>query len=146
MINPLNRKILCKSGQTWNWVTICDPFTQWPVTRESSDPETQLTRWPCSIMNSKCRLMLQTNVCSGQEVCQFYRCSAFARFWKVKFWRSFMSILERICQRNRHHKTVKVLCARSVLPSGESYLIKRRPWCIHIRQRANQICITCRKF
>ena len=28
-----------------------------PVTRESSDPETQLTRWPCSIMNSKCRLM-----------------------------------------------------------------------------------------
>ena len=42
-----------------------------PVTRESSDPETQLTRWPCSIMNSKCRLMLQTNVCNGQEVCQF---------------------------------------------------------------------------
>jgi len=41
-----------------------------PVTRESSDPETQLTRWPCSIMNSKCRLMLQTNVCNGQEVCQ----------------------------------------------------------------------------
>ena len=30
-----------------------------PVTRESSYPETQLTRWPCSIdlMNSKCRLM-----------------------------------------------------------------------------------------
>jgi len=28
-----------------------------PVTRESSDPETQLTGWPCSIMNSKCRLM-----------------------------------------------------------------------------------------
>jgi len=28
-----------------------------PVTRESSDPETQLTRWPGSIMNSKCRLM-----------------------------------------------------------------------------------------
>jgi len=25
--------------QTWNWVTFCDP-----VTRESSDPETQLTR------------------------------------------------------------------------------------------------------
>jgi len=24
-----------------------------PVSRESSDPETQLTRWPCSIMNSK---------------------------------------------------------------------------------------------
>ena len=42
-----------------------------PVTRESSDPETQLTRWPCSIMNYKCRLMLQTNVCNGQEVCQF---------------------------------------------------------------------------
>jgi len=42
-----------------------------PVTRESSDPETQLTRWPCSIMNSKCRLMLQTNVCNEQEVCQF---------------------------------------------------------------------------
>jgi len=42
-----------------------------PVTRESSDLETQLTRWPCSIMNSKCRLMLQTNVCNGQEVCQF---------------------------------------------------------------------------
>ena len=42
-----------------------------PVTRESSDPETQLTRWPCSIMNSKCRLTLQTNVCNGQEVYQF---------------------------------------------------------------------------
>jgi len=61
-----------------------------PVIRESSDPETQLTRWPCSIMNSKCRLMLQTNVCNGQEVCQVNRCLAFARFWKVKFWRSFI--------------------------------------------------------
>jgi len=28
-----------------------------PVTQESSDLETRLTRWPCSIMNSKCRLM-----------------------------------------------------------------------------------------
>jgi len=55
-----------RSLQTWNWVTFCDP-----VTRESSDPETLLTRWPCSIMNSKCRLMLQTDVCNGQEVCQF---------------------------------------------------------------------------
>ena len=27
------------SVQTWNWITFCDP-----VTRESSDPETQLTR------------------------------------------------------------------------------------------------------
>jgi len=35
-----------------------------PVTRESSDTETQLTRWPCSVMNSKCRLM-----CIG--VCEF---------------------------------------------------------------------------
>ena len=26
--------------QTWNWVTFCDPM----MTRESSDPETQLTR------------------------------------------------------------------------------------------------------
>jgi len=43
-----------------------------PVTRESSDPETQLIWWPCSIMNSKCRVMLQTNVCNGQQVCQFY--------------------------------------------------------------------------
>jgi len=34
-----------------------------PVTRESSDPETQLTRWPCSIMNSKCWLM-----CSGVRI------------------------------------------------------------------------------
>ena len=35
----------------------------WPsdsVTRESSDPETQLTRWPCSVMNSKCWL-----ICTG---------------------------------------------------------------------------------
>jgi len=55
-----------RRNQTWNWVIFCDP-----VTRESSDPETQLTRRPCSIMNSKCRLMLQTNVCNGQEVCQF---------------------------------------------------------------------------
>jgi len=31
---------LCQTvDQTWNWVTFCDP-----VTRESSDPETQLTR------------------------------------------------------------------------------------------------------
>jgi len=30
-----------------------------PVSRESSDPETQLTRWPCSIMNSKCRLSVK---------------------------------------------------------------------------------------
>ena len=37
-----------------------------PVTRESSDPETQLTRWPCSIMNSKCRLMCE-EVFSGQK-------------------------------------------------------------------------------
>ena len=29
-----------------------------PVTQEFSDPETQLTRWPCSTMNSKCRLRL----------------------------------------------------------------------------------------
>jgi len=38
----------------------CRPDILWPsdsVTRESSDPETQLTRWPFSIMNSKCRLM-----------------------------------------------------------------------------------------
>jgi len=40
--------------QRWNWVTFCDT-----VTRESSDPETQLTRWPCSIMNSKCRRSIQ---------------------------------------------------------------------------------------
>jgi len=62
-----------------------------PVTRKFSDPETPLTRWPCSIMNSKiCRLMMQTNVCNGQEVANFYRCLAFARFWKAKFWRSFI--------------------------------------------------------
>ena len=36
-----------------------------PVTRESSDPETQLARWPCSIMNSKYRLMCE-EVFSGQ--------------------------------------------------------------------------------
>ena len=62
-----------------------------PVTRESSNPETQLTRWPCSTMNSKCRLMLQTNVCNGQEVCQFLSLfGVCTRFWKVKFWRSFI--------------------------------------------------------
>ena len=65
-----------------------------PVTRESSDPEIQLselTRWPCSIMNSKRRLMLQTNTFSmGKRFASFYRCLAFARFWKVKFWRSFI--------------------------------------------------------
>jgi len=54
----------CERGFTLLWPSD-------PVTRESSDPETQLTRWPCSIMNSKCRLMLQKNVCNGQEVCQF---------------------------------------------------------------------------
>jgi len=75
------------NNQTWNWVTFCDP-----VTRESSDPETQLTRWPCSIMNSKCWLtcMLHTNVCNGKRFASFYRCLAFARFWKVKFLRSFI--------------------------------------------------------
>ena len=60
-----------------------------PMTRESSDPETQLTRWPYSIMNSKCPLMLQTNVFNG-PVCQFLSLFAFARFWEVKFWRSFI--------------------------------------------------------
>jgi len=35
--------------QTWNWVTFCDPATQ--------RPGNPATRWPCSIMNSKCRLM-----------------------------------------------------------------------------------------
>ena len=42
----------------------------WPsdsVTRESSDPETQLTRWPCSITNSKCRLTCE-EVFSGQRI------------------------------------------------------------------------------
>ena len=34
--------------------------------------------------------MFQTNVSNGQEVWQFYHCLAFARFWKVKFWRSFI--------------------------------------------------------
>jgi len=38
-----------------------------PVTRESSDPETQLTWWLCSIMNSKCRLMCE-EVFSGQSI------------------------------------------------------------------------------
>ena len=69
--------------QTWNWVIFCDPATQW-LTRESSDPETQLTRWPCSIMNSKCR---QT-FAMGKRFASFS--SLFARFWKVKFWRSFI--------------------------------------------------------
>ena len=43
--------------------------SQWPsdpVTRESSDPETQLTRWPCSKMNSRYRLMCK-EVFSGQK-------------------------------------------------------------------------------
>jgi len=35
----LNKSVLSLVHQTWNWVTFCDP-----VTRESSDPETQLTR------------------------------------------------------------------------------------------------------
>jgi len=63
-----------------------------PVTRESSDPETQLTRWPRSIKNSKCRLMLQTNVCNGQEVCQFLSLFGVCTLLesKVKFWRSFI--------------------------------------------------------
>jgi len=38
-----------------------------PLTRESSDPETQLTWWPFSIMNSKCRLMCE-EVFSGQRI------------------------------------------------------------------------------
>jgi len=33
-------------------------------------------------------LQMSTNVFNGQEVCQFL--SLFARFWKVKFWRSFI--------------------------------------------------------
>jgi len=51
---------------------------------------TQLTRWPCSIMNSRYRLRMQKNVCNGQRFASFYCCLAFARFWKVKFWRSFI--------------------------------------------------------
>ena len=36
-----------------------------PVTRESSDPETQLTQWPCSIMNSKI-----VDLCVAEGVCE----------------------------------------------------------------------------
>ena len=66
-----------------------------PVTRESSDPETQLTWWSCSIMNSKCRLMLQTDVCNGKEVCQFLSlfgvCTLLgSRGGGLKFWRSLI--------------------------------------------------------
>jgi len=53
--------------QRWNWVTFCDQ-----VTRESSGPETQLTRSPCSIMNSKCRLMCE-EVFSGQRIFNDHR-------------------------------------------------------------------------
>ena len=38
-----------------------------PVTQESRDTEIQLTRWPCSIMNSKCRLMCD-EVLSRQSI------------------------------------------------------------------------------
>jgi len=34
--------------------------------------------------------MLLTNVCMGKRFASFYRCLAFARFWKVKFWRPFI--------------------------------------------------------
>jgi len=42
----------------WNCVTFCDPATQY--------------RWPCSIMNSKCRLMCQ-EVFSGQRIFNNHR-------------------------------------------------------------------------
>jgi len=74
-------------GHTWYWVIFCDP-----VTRESSDPETQLTRWSCSIMNSKCRLMLRQTFAMGKMFASFYRCLAFARVWKVKFWGPFINV------------------------------------------------------
>ena len=43
-----------------------------PVTREFSDPETQLTRWPCCTMNSKCRLMCE-EIFSGQRIFNDHR-------------------------------------------------------------------------
>jgi len=49
-----------------------------PVTRESKDPETQLTH-----VDLCCRQMFAM----GKRFASFYRCLASARFWKVKFWR-----------------------------------------------------------
>jgi len=68
----------------------------WPsdqVTLESSDPETQLTRWPCSIMNSSIDLCCRQTFAMGKRFASFYRCLAFTRFWSVKFWRSFIKCL-----------------------------------------------------
>jgi len=84
------RFVPARRYQTWNWVTFCDP-----VTRESSDPETPLTRWPCSIMNSKCRLMLQTNTCNGQEVCQFLSLFGVCTLLESKILKIRFFLLER---------------------------------------------------
>ena len=43
--------------QTWNWVAFCDPATQWPGNSATRRPSWPGEWWPCSIMNSKCRLI-----------------------------------------------------------------------------------------
>ena len=65
---------------TWNWVTFCDP-----VTWESSDPETQLT-----LFYNELDLCCRQTFAMGKRFAGFYRCLAFACFWEVKFWRSFI--------------------------------------------------------
>ena len=75
--------------QTCNWVTFCDPATQWPgnpATRRPSWPGDPVLLWTPNV-DLCCR---QTFAMGKKKLVSFYRCLAFARFWKVKFWRSFI--------------------------------------------------------
>ena len=67
------------------------------MTQRPSDPGIQRPGDPVDpvtlfcIMNSECRLMMQTNNAMGKRFASFYRCLAFARFWEVKFWGLFIT-------------------------------------------------------
>jgi len=69
--------------QTWNWVTFRDP-----VTRESSDPETLFYK----LQLSSTRVMLQTNVCNGQEVWQFLSLSGVCTLLESKILKIIYSV------------------------------------------------------
>ena len=67
--------MVCSRHETWSHF----------VTRESSDPETQLTLFYNELQMSTC---CRQTFAMGKRFASFYRCLAFACFWKVKFWKS----------------------------------------------------------
>ena len=61
-----------------------------PLIRESSDPETSWSGDPVELQMST--YVADKRLQWARNLPSFYRCWAFARFWKVKFWRSCINI------------------------------------------------------